>query len=208
LIILSQLAAIGFRHIANSTGKKLIAPLDRVSIIQSDLKNSDCSLNYRHLIKIQKLNKVILEHKEHHKQTFLTLYKFHFSSVSQLTIFSIITGLLAFLIGQKGWKDTNPTIRSLFLACGALTSFYALSINVYKQDIGINKNLESYIQYDNLQKEILNFCSTESHQNIKGDTLNFDDFHTYTVKKLIEINNIYLEFDKDAVELKNYMDKF
>src|SRR5690606_21330275 len=114
---------------------------------------------------------------------------------------------LAFLIGQKGWRETDQWIRSLFLTSGALTSFYVLSINVFKQDVGINKNLESYIQYDNLQKEVLNFCSTEPHQSIKGDTLNFTSFHTYAVTRLVEINNIYLEFDKDALEGKNYLDR-
>lgn len=207
LVLLSIIAAMGFRHVAQKTGSELITPLDNVSSLQSDIKATDYSLKKNEFNKIQKINEIILKHKEHHKKTFLTLYEYHFSSISLLIIFSILTGLLAFLIGQKGWKETHQTTRTLFLTCGALASFYALSINVYKQDVGINKNLDSYIQYDNLQKEILNYYSTEPNQKLDGDTLNFSDFHTYTVKRLVEINNIYLEFDKNAVEVKNYLDE-
>lgn len=207
LVLLSQISAVGFRYLAQKTGNELITPLDNVSSLQSDIKATDYSLKENEFKKIQKVNEIISKHKEHHKKTFLTLYGYHFSSISLLIIFSILTGFLAFLIGQEGWKETHRITRFLFLTCGALTSFYALSINVYKQDVGINKNLDSYIQYDNLQKEILNYYSTEPNQKLDGDTLSFSDFHTYTIKRLVEINNIYLEFDKDAIEVKNYLDE-
>ena len=208
IVVLSQLAAIGFRYVARDTGARLISPLDSLSVIQSTIDTKSVNLNEREINTIARLNKMILKHKEQHRLTFLTLYQFHFATVTLLTMFSIVSGILAFLVGQNGWKDTPDTTRSLFLTCVALTSFYGLATTVYKQDVGINRNLKSYVQYDNLQKEILNFCSTHPNQGINGDTLSFNDFHISITKKMIDINNIYLEFDKDAVEVKDFLKEY
>ncbi len=205
LLMFSQIAAILLRNGSEDLGIKLMAPLDSVSQMQSVHDVNYHTISADETTKINRLNKIISSHKEQHKLTFLELYKFHFASLSLLTIFSILTGILAFVIGHNGWKETSGMVKTLFLTSVALTSFYGLSINVYQQDVGINKNLNSYIQYDNIQKEILNYCSTSPNQALNGDTLAFSDFHTLIVEKLVNANTIYLEFDQDAIEMKDYL---
>ena len=205
IVVISQLAALLFRVETGKSANKLLAPLDTVNKLQTDLSCSDFNITPVEAASFVRLNKIILKQKEQHKLTFIKLYRYYLASISLLTIFSILSGILGFIIAQKGWKNTDIRIRSVFLTSVALTSFYGLSISVFKQETGINQNIKSYIKYDNIQKEILNYCSTKPNRTISGDTINVGEFQTYVVRKMIETNNVYLEFDKDAIEIKDYL---
>lgn len=205
IVILSQIAAFFLRNMAGNEGQRMIGPLNTVSGIQSNLETQDSDLTTKELAKLTRLNKIILAHKEHHKITFLELYEYHFASTTLFTICSILTAVFAFLIGQQGWKSSPILIRYMLITFSALSSFYGLSVKVYKQDIGIQKNLGSYVNYDNLQMEILNYANTQQTSNKSDKKLDFNEFHSFIAREIIRINNIYLEFDQSAIPENNYL---
>jgi len=207
IVILSQVAAFFLRNMAAKEGQTMIGPLDTVSEIQSHLEPKDSDLSIIEIAKLNRLNKIICGHKEHHKVTFLELYEYHFASTTLFTICSILAAVFAFLVGQEGWKSSSLLIRYMLITFSALTSFYGLSVKVYKQDTSIQKNLGSYVNYDNLQKQILNFSYTQQTSNEEDKKLDFNQFHSYITAEMIKINNLYLEFDQSAVSNQNYLEQ-
>jgi hypothetical protein len=193
------------RWYAGRSGIRILESLELSDGMQTNLI-VDCSgLTKAETEKLTEQAKIIQNHKTLHKKTFLTLYKFHFASVSLLLIFSVITSVLAFTIAQKGWTNSIIEVQASFLTCVALTSFYGLSPIVFKQDISIKKNIASFIRFDNLQKEIYNYSRTNPCQTTNGEVLNFNTFFSLMTKRIQELNNIYLEFNHKGIDHTDYL---
>ncbi|NRA11194.1 MAG: hypothetical protein HRT57_04475 [Crocinitomicaceae bacterium] len=109
-----------------------------------------------------------------------------------------------FLVGQNDWHGASSIIKSALITSIALTSFYVLSIQVFNQDEIITKNLNNYVELDNLQLEIFNYCGTYPNTNSEGDTLSFNEFHTHVVERLVLMNEIYVEFNEETIEASDY----
>ncbi|MCP4122551.1 MAG: hypothetical protein GY751_12430 [Bacteroidetes bacterium] len=202
IIIVGQLGSELFQHYSGEMGKRFLAPLNSLDLMQTELINTDDLCEYE---MISYFNDEIVMKKNHHKRTFLRMYKFYFSSITSLIIFSIFSALFAFLIAQKGWEKTDRLIKTVFLTCAVLTSFYAISINAFKQDVVIKKNINSYINYDNLRIQMFSYLNSSIPiVTGGGDTINSnDELNAYMTSKLIELNNIYVEFDKNAIVVKD-----
>ncbi|MDQ3110312.1 MAG: hypothetical protein M3R17_10495 [Bacteroidota bacterium] len=193
------------RSYAGRSGKKILSSLESSDRLQTNLVVSNSGLTKEQIESLTEQASIIQNHKTLHKETFLTLYKFHFASVSLLLIFSVITSVLAFVIAQKGWANIASFIQASFLTCVALTSFYGLSPVVFKQDAGIKKNISSFIAFDNLQKEIYNYSRTNPCQTSNGEVLSFNAFFSQVTKRIKELNNIYLEFNHKGIEPHDYL---
>lgn len=193
------------RSYAGRSGKKILSSLESSDSLQTNLVAGNSGLSKEQIESLTEQATIIQNHKALHKETFLTLYKFHFASVSLLLISSVITSVLAFVIAQKGWANATSFIQVSFLTCVALTSFYGLSPVVFKQDAGIKKNISSFIAFDNLQKEIYNYSRTNPCQTSNGEALTFNAFFSIITKRIKELNNIHLEFNHKGVEPQDFL---
>lgn len=203
IISLSQLAAWLFRTMASKNGKKILEPLTNASddqlteLEKPPLNNND---NNKHLIS---LFKIVRYRKKHHETIFLKLYQYHFASVSMLLILSVISAIIVFIVAQDGLHSVCICLKTVFYTMAALTTFYALSPIVYKQDITISRNLKNYIVFDNIQNDIYNFIIT--NPSTPSNSQEFNDFHTGLMKKISENNSIDLDFDFKSIKTPDFM---
>lgn len=156
------------------------------------------------LQKLQNLSIIVEDRKEEKKKAFLELYKYHFASTTMLLILSSLSVVIIFVVAQVGLNNTNTYLKTVFFVLASLTSFYALSPLVYKQDANISKNMSSYLSYDNLQEEIYNYALTRRDTISTNDTLSFSRFHSGIINSMSKINSIDFEFDYKAIPIPDY----
>lgn len=180
------------RKKTESDARSFLTPrLDNEFRIQLALQK-DSLREKRILYLLQNLSCMIENRKQEKKLIFITMYKYHFASTTILLYLSTISVIVIYLVLQTGIREANPYLKTVFFVLAALTSFYALSPVIYKQESNINKNLTSYLAYDNLQLDVYNYAIT-------NDTLKFDTFHKNIIKSMNQINTLDLEFDTKAI---------
>lgn len=154
ILILWQIGAFAFRQMARNNGQQILAPITKNAPIQIMGMKKLSSFDNINLAKLMRLYSRVYAQKEQHKRAFLQFYPYHFASSALLLILSSLSVVLLFLTSQVGLKNAHPYIQTGFFTLAALTSFYALSPLVFKQESNISTNLSKYIAYDNLGSEI------------------------------------------------------
>ena len=198
ILVLTVIGLLFLRNHSEKEGKELMASMDEVSRLHAEEGIKDCvNISENQTKSLVKLNNALQKYKEQHEITFLKLYKYHFTSSTLFLIFSILSALALFLITQEGWKNTSHFIRTLFLSCTAMASFFGLSLSTFEQKISIDQNANAYIDYDNLQKRLVNFCATS--MTIKGDSITFNQLHSEIMNEAINLHGFYLEFDAESL---------
>jgi hypothetical protein len=204
ILVIIALTAVGIfflRKHANKEGRELMAPMDKVSKLYKDEGFVNCvSVSEAQSKQLVKLNNKIQLYKEQHEVTFLKLYTYHFTSMTLFLLFSILAALTVFVITQEGWKGTAYIVKVLFLVFTSLSSFFGLSASTFDQEKSIHRNGVAFINYDNLQKKLFNYCATGN--NIDGDSITFNKVHSDVVKKVTELHDFYLEFDDQNLDTK------
>lgn len=202
ILILTTVGLLFLRNHAEKEGKDLMKPMDEVSVLHAEEGIKNCvNINEEQSQSLGKLNRALQKYKEQHEITFLKLYKYHFTSSTLFLVFSILSALALFLITQEGWKNTSHFIKTLFLVCTAMASFFGLSLSTFEQKISIDQNANAFIDYDNLQKRLVNFCATS--MTIEGDSITFDKLHSEIMNDAKGLHGFYLEFDAENVNVAN-----
>ncbi|MEM6684521.1 MAG: hypothetical protein AAF617_01900 [Bacteroidota bacterium] len=205
IIILTTIGYFLFTNHAEKEGRELMASMDQVSEIQTSDGITNCvNRTQQEADNLVTLNNVIQYHKQQHETTFLKLYTYHFVSMKLFLIFSILAGLAIFIITQGGWKNTSNYIKTLFLIFTAVSSFFGLSLTSFDQKTGIHQNAKAFISYDNLQKQLVNYCATDA--NIDGDSISFIEIHSSVMRKAAELHDFYLDFEKKELNMKDALD--
>ncbi|WP_430411345.1 hypothetical protein [Kordia sp.] len=199
ILVLTTVGIFLLRDHAEKEGKELMEPMDEVSQLHVEEGLKNCVATTENQSKsLVKLNNALQKYKEQHEITFLKLYKYHFTSSTLFLVFSILSALALFLITQEGWKNTSHFIKALFLTCTAMASFFGLSLSTFEQKISIHQNANAYIDYDNLQKKLRNFCATSL--TIEGDSISFSKLHSEIMNEAKGLHGFYLEFDTENID--------
>lgn len=202
IVILTATGIYFLRKHANKEGSELMHSMNEASRIRADKSVKDCyTIDDWQEDRLITLNSELQKYKEQHEVTFLKLYTYHYTSSTLFLIFSILSALTVFVITQDGWKGTSHNIKVLFLVFMSLTSFFGISASTFDQKVSIQKNGQAYINYDNLQKELMNYCAT--NLDIKGDSISFKKIHSGVMNRMTKLHDFYLEFDKQSVDTKN-----
>lgn len=198
ILIFTVIALLFLRNHAEKEGKELMQPMDEVSRLHAEEGYKNCvNLDKEQTASLLRLNNALQQYKQQHEITFLKLYKYHFTSSTLFLVFSILSALALFLITQEGWKNTSNIVRILFLTCTAFASFFGLSLSTFEQKISIDQNANAYIDYDNLQKRLRNYCATS--MTTDAEFITFDQMHSEIVKEAETLHGFYLEFDTESV---------
>ncbi|MEM6719306.1 MAG: hypothetical protein AAF611_08340 [Bacteroidota bacterium] len=202
IIALTATGIYFLRKHANCEGKELMSAMDAVSALHAEKGIQNChNTTQAQAERLIILNDAIQNYKLQHEVTFLKLYTYHFTSMTLFLLFSILTALTVFVITQEGWKETAYTIKVLFLVFTTLSSFFGLSASTFDQEKSIHKNGLAFINYDNLQKKLVNFCATGL--DINGDSITFNKMHSDVMKKATELHDFYLEFDDQTLDTQS-----
>lgn len=204
ILITWQISVNRLHNEASRKAKEILQPrIESSKIIQKGISTLS-TIDKSSLQKLQNLSKIIENRKEEKKRAFLELYKYHFTSSTMLLILSSLSIVLIFIVAQIGLNNSNSYLKTVFFVFASLTSFYALTPLVYKQDINISKNLSSYLSYDNLQEEIYNYALTNPGVTPTNDTLSLDKFHSKIINAMSKINTIDFEFDYKAIPIPDF----
>lgn len=204
ILSLSQIGAWCFRIKAGDAGQKILDPIARNVCMQNESMTKLSAFGARDTQKLLDLYNYLYTHKEKHKAAFLYFYPYYFASSVLLIILSSLSVVVIFLVAQKGLSKASPYMRTIFFTLAALTSFYALSPVVFKQESNIANNLEKYIRYDNLQGEVYNYAITGPILTANNDSLTLPQFHSLMIKNMAEINSITVEFDYKSIPMPDY----
>lgn len=204
ILLIWKIGAYQLRVKAQTQANKIIEPRiqngTRVLNNIGKLSNADSAKP----IKLKELAFLIEDKKEEKKRSFLYLYEYHFASSSLLLILSAISIVIVFIIAQIGLAQASPYLKTIFFTLAALTSFYAFSPLVFKQESNIQKNLASYISFDNLQSEVYNYALTNPGMTSKYEPLSLDSFHSSVINQIQKINTIDFEFDYKVIPLPDF----
>lgn len=199
IVILTVIGIFFLRMHANKQGQELMNSMDEVSLIHEKEGIKNCvNITESQSKRLIVLNSQLQKYKEQHEVIFLKLYTYHFTSTTLFLFFSILTALTVFVITQEGWKGTSQTVKILFLIFTSLSSFFGLSASTFDQETSIHRNGKAYINYDNLQKKLVNYCATGF--SIKGDSITFNKLHSEVMESAIKLHDFYLEFDDQTLD--------
>lgn len=205
IIIFTVIGFLMLKNHAEKEGRELMASMDKASEIQTNEGITNCvATSAKEAESLIVLNNIIQNHKNQHEITFLKLYTYQFVSMKLFLIFSILSALTVFVITHGGWKNTSNYVKALFLFFTAISSLFGLSLSSFDQKVGIHRNGKAFINYDNLQKQLVNYCATGA--TIEGDSIDFVQLHSGIMKKATELHDFYLDFDKTELNMKDALD--
>lgn len=203
ILIVWQLAAWLLRNKAYRDATRILQPrTDNSRLIQEGI--TKFPKENIHIEQVKNLILIIENRKEEKKRAFLDLYRYHFTSSTLLLIFSLISIVLIFIVAQNGLNRSDEFTRTCFYTLASLTSFYALSPLVYKQETNIAKNLSVYLSYDNLQEEVYNYALTNRSFTPTPECISFEEFHSKIIATMAKINTIDFEFNYKAIPVPDF----
>jgi len=138
----------------------------------------DSPYHHKEVAQLQEQFKMI----EEIKVSYLYLSKrygaYNYSFTVFFSIFSVISGILGFLILKIGWDNVeNFYLKASFLGVFFCTTLFGILPNVFGAEENINKNLMKYDYYNGLQLDIYNLVEDNEgylRRNTRGslDSLN------------------------------------
>jgi len=130
-----------------------------------------------------------------------TVYNYAFSIF--FTVFSVITGLLGFLLVKKGWDNTkNFYLRAAFLVSFFFSTIFGVFPRVMNNEENVKNNLSQYHLYSGYQMDLYTLSKDNKgyfERNSKGslDSLNLE---IMAISKSIKDNeNLYFDIKIDQV---------
>ncbi|MGG8497771.1 hypothetical protein ACQY1Q_15275 [Tenacibaculum sp. TC6] len=128
-------------------------------------------------------------------------YNYSFSIF--FTVFSIVTGILGFIIVKIGWDNTNNYyLKSAFLISFFCSTLFGLLPNVFGTKENIKNNLTKYNFYSGLQLDIYNLVSDNSGYIKRSTKQSIDSLNTeitLITKKIKENQDLYFDIHIDKV---------
>ena len=147
-----------------------------------------------------------------HAQIIVFFYTRLFSELTLISITGIIAAICLFHISQSGWKQANNYVINVFVVTTGITLFIGALPIIFQQEKNIIENKELYINYVNLENEILTKLATKKNQNekleepvksyknsLENEQIDLTQIILETEKKLKELNKISIGFDSTGV---------
>ena len=131
--------------------------------IETDLINSDLHVETSIQDKADKnqISKGLLSQyqylkllKKQHLETARSYEVLYFTCTYAFLFFSIITGIITFLMTRQGWENANNKLKAAFLTCVFLTTLTGAIPKVFEHEKDASNNIAKYFEYNKLQMEI------------------------------------------------------
>lgn len=118
--------------------------------------------------------------KESYLYLFETYSAYNYTFSAFFTFFSVLSGILGFLVLKKGWDHTkNYFLKASFLGVFFCSTLFGILPNVFATKENIKNNLAKYNYYNGLQLDIYDLVNDNKgyiKRNTKGslDSLNME----------------------------------
>lgn len=145
---------------------------------------------------------VLQNQREQHLNLMGILLRNNYALLTLFPIISGLTGLFAFLLLQRGWKESNIYIKSTFLTMAFLSGVTGIFPEVYQQESNLQSYTEAYVSYSKLQKKLYSYQLTAPL--LDKDTLLFQDFLLQINQKEIELFDYNLDLEKREITQETF----
>ncbi len=210
IFILLQLLAGYFRGIAKDIATDSFAPYAENAVRYQKMVNGG-NMSKLEATKALEVLDLAEGHKKHHEEIALNTFRFRYTTVTMLMICSIIMAAFLLYITPKGWNNVNDHLKVIMLLFVAHSAFYGGSTVVYGQEATLKENVEQYITFDNIQKQLItDVIIYQLADSIAKDTLT-NKFHisiAQTNEKIILANDVKFnlqEYKASVETLKEYL---
>ena len=187
------------RYYFDQQSKNAFAPLDSAyQANRSILKNHSKLESASSTLLLKKVELLELK-KNHHRYIFTELYKSYYATVSILPFLSGILVIVSFLIAQTGWGNCSVHLKAIFFLFAFFSSIYGLYPTVYRHVETINDNINTYVQYSKVQKQIFDYSTTKPR--LYGDSLaSFNTFLDKINKEEQLLDGIYFGLELKSLD--------
>lgn len=132
---------------------------------------------------------------------YYTVYNYSFSIF--FTIFSVITGLLGFLLVKKGWDNTGSFyLKSSFMVSFFCSTLFGLFPRVMGTEDNIKNNLSQYHLYSEIQLDLYTLAKDNKGYFKKNDSTSIGKLNAEILnitKRIKENENLYFDIYIDKV---------
>jgi hypothetical protein len=189
-----------FKFIKKSSIKSL-SFMDTADTLQ-DLVLNKSSENEKIKILITqfKISKVL---KDYYRNLAVSYYQNYYVFTICSIVYTIILAMFGFLLAGKGWQNSNPNIKTIFLLTTVFASFYYFLPNVLNNRLNLQKNIDSVKIFQKNQFDILSFLNSINKANESETDIFISNIYT-TIKDNYDYN---ISIDTSLLN-KNPLDNF
>lgn len=152
---------------------------------------------------LRELYSFISHAKEVNIITAVNYNAYGFSFTVLFAIFSVISGILGFLILRKGWDNVNNFyLKSSFLVAFFFSTVFGILPNVFNNKKNTEENLKNFFYYNELQIDIYTLVKDNKGYFKRNTTASLDSLR----KEIISINeqmkknqDLFFEINLDRI---------
>lgn len=141
---------------------------------------------------------ILEQNKSHHADLIRSLYKNNYALLTLFPFLSAITAIIAFLILQRGWNESNVYLKTYFVLFTTITTLVGIYPEVYQQTETIKENLDTFLGYKGIQKTIFSYSLTAPL--LEKDTIEFNTFLDRINTEEKQLSSIIFSIEKKAVD--------
>lgn len=175
--ILITVAFIITIHVYDQSAETVTAIFEKRDITIQEALNTATS-NRIEVEQLKEQFKMIADIKESYLYIFKTYSSYNYAFTAFFTFFSVLSGILGFLVLKKGWDNAKDYfLRATFLGIFFCSTIFGILPNVFATKDNIKNNLAKYNYYSGLQLDIYDLVNDNQgymKRNTPGsiDTLN------------------------------------
>jgi len=103
--------------------------------------------------------KIMSMRKVHYLRLSKIFFRNYYAVIIILMLYSVVGGVVIFLLVNKGWKDSHLILKALFLAIIMVVTFCGFFPSVFKQQANFDENIKYYMNYTKAEINILDQLS-------------------------------------------------
>lgn len=199
LLLLTLSMAAGSRSYARGLADKWVEPL-QPNRLPVNIKDSFCKPHAPEYTaadrRIEAQYGEITGRIQHHLGLTVFFYSNYFSAISMVMFFASVAGICLFYMANKGWKEANPFVVTVFVYATVTTAYFGSLVTVFQQQQNIADNKALYLKYVALGNSVLTYCATGQDGPTSGNSL---AYVSAVDKDMAELNNIAVGFDYGKV---------
>src|SRR5258706_1038162 len=143
---------------ANKSMQPYIKSQEFINQYIDSLKKPDhLSEKYFNVFKAQQ--KILSMRKEHYLGLSRLFFRNYYAVLIVLMLYSVVGGVVIFLLVNKGWKDSSIILKTLFLAIVMVVTFCGFFPSVFKQQWNSDENIKYYMNYTRAEIDIMDQLS-------------------------------------------------
>ncbi|WP_046757104.1 hypothetical protein [Kordia jejudonensis] len=151
------------------TAETMVSIFEKRDITIQKALNAATS-DIREVTQLKEQFRMIADIKESYLYIFKTYSAYNYTFSGFFTVFSVLSGILGFLVLKGGWDNTkNYYLKATFIGVFFCSTLFGILPNVFATKDNIKNNLAKYNYYSGLQLDIYELIN-DNHGYIKRNT--------------------------------------